>query len=78
MDNFTQLESNPEILGGKAVVKGTRISVEFIMELVATGGTPETIHARYPHVPISAIREAILFAASFSKNDIFIQIPRAA
>jgi uncharacterized protein (DUF433 family) len=34
--------ANPEILGGKPCVRGTRLSVEFLLELAASGATQET------------------------------------
>ncbi len=36
---FDRIVSDPDILGGKPIVRGTRISVEFILELVASGGS---------------------------------------
>src|SRR5215470_13329447 len=43
--------SNPEILGGKPIVRGTRISVEFVLELLASGATQPEILEHYPHIP---------------------------
>ena len=42
--------SDPEILGGKPIVKGTRISVEMILEWVASGATRDDILKSYPHL----------------------------
>ena len=42
---FQFIESSPEILGGKPCVKGTRISVEIILEWIASGATVEEIAA---------------------------------
>ena len=39
---------NPEILGGKPIIKGTRISVEFVLELLASGMTVDEILEEYP------------------------------
>jgi len=38
---------NPKIFAGKPTIKGTRISVEFILELLASGMTPEEIVKEY-------------------------------
>ena len=40
--------SDPQILGGKPCVRGTRLSVEFLLELAASGATQEQILAQYP------------------------------
>jgi uncharacterized protein (DUF433 family) len=42
--------SNPQILGGKLCVRDTRLSVEFLRELAASGATLEQILARYPQL----------------------------
>ncbi|MGD1069268.1 MAG: DUF433 domain-containing protein [Bryobacteraceae bacterium] len=41
-----RIEVNPEVLAGKPVVRGTRLAVEFVLELLATGETD--ILANYP------------------------------
>lgn len=41
--------ADPQILGGKPCVRGTRLSVDFLLELTASGATPEQILAQYPH-----------------------------
>jgi uncharacterized protein (DUF433 family) len=40
--------SDPQILGGKPRVRGTRVSVEFLLELAASRATQEQILAQYP------------------------------
>ncbi len=78
MTNFAHIEAAPEILGGKPCIKGTRISVEFILELVASGGSIEQIIKAYPHLTKEGVQEAILYAAQFSKNEVFLQIKAVA
>jgi uncharacterized protein (DUF433 family) len=41
---------DPEILAGKPVIRGTRISVEFVLELMAAGWSVDDILANYPHL----------------------------
>jgi uncharacterized protein (DUF433 family) len=43
MRSYQYITSNRGILGGKPIVKGTRISVDLILEWIATGGTIEQI-----------------------------------
>ena len=47
---FERIESKPGVLGGKPCVKGTRLSVEFILELFASGGDREQIRQRFPEL----------------------------
>jgi uncharacterized protein (DUF433 family) len=42
--------ADPKILGGKPCVRGTRLSVEFLLELAASGATQEQILAQYPQL----------------------------
>ncbi len=55
---------DPEILAGKPVIKGTRISVEFVLELLSSGLSVEDILKEYPHLS----REDILAALEYATN----------
>ena len=55
--------TDPAILGGKPVVRGARLSVEFILELIASGATPDDIVATYPSLTREDVRAAAQFAA---------------
>jgi uncharacterized protein (DUF433 family) len=78
MTIFPHIEANPAILGGKPCIKGTRISVEFILELVASGGSIDAIVKAYPHLSREGVQEAILYAAQFNKNEVLVQIKAVA
>jgi len=73
-DEYPLIISDPCILNGKPVIAGTRISVEFVMELIASGSTIDEIAAQYPHVPVEGIRQAVLYAAKTTRNEIFINV----
>ena len=62
---FTRIVSSPNVLGGKPCIKGTRISVEFILELAASGGSRDEILRAYPHLAAEDIEEALQYAAHF-------------
>jgi uncharacterized protein (DUF433 family) len=55
--------SDPAIMVGKPVIKGTRITVELIMNKFASGQTVEQILEDYPHLTREGIRAALEFAA---------------
>lgn len=57
-----RIEVNPAVLVGKPIIKGTRISVELILDRVADGWTMEDLLASYPHVS----REDVFAALSFA------------
>ncbi len=51
--------TRPELLGGKPCIRGTRISVEFVLELLASGATPEQILQKYPQVTEDGLVERL-------------------
>lgn len=55
--------SNPEILGGKPVIAGTRIPVDQILFLLNEGFPIEAIHELYPHVSIRILKSTVKEAA---------------
>ena len=61
--------SNPEVLGGKPCIRGTRISVEFLLELVADGASPKDILAAY-QITKEALKAAFRYAADSMQNDV--------
>ena len=58
------IESNPKIMVGKPVIRGTRITVELILDKLAAGETVEQILEDYPHLTREGIRAASEFAAT--------------
>ncbi len=55
MDWQGQIHSDPKVLRGKPVVKGTRLSVDFILELLAAGWTEDQVFEGYPHLTKHAL-----------------------
>ncbi|NLR81913.1 DUF433 domain-containing protein [Chitinophaga eiseniae] len=62
------IEINPEIMMGKPVIKGTRITVELILEKLSAGETMEAILTAHPHITMEAIQAALAFAAQSLKD----------
>ncbi|MEK6937196.1 MAG: DUF433 domain-containing protein [Nanoarchaeota archaeon] len=59
----------PEILSGKPIIRGTRISVELILELIASGMSVEDILKGYPHLKKEDILAAVEYAAKRLKHE---------
>ena len=57
-----QISLNPEVLCGKPVVKGTRISVELILDLIGSGWTENEIIEEYPRITSEDIRACVQYA----------------
>jgi uncharacterized protein (DUF433 family) len=75
---MSRITTNPEILGGKPIIKGTRISVEFILELLASHVTENEILLDYPHLTKEDIYACLTYAAHALKNEIYIELEKAA
>jgi uncharacterized protein (DUF433 family) len=69
--------TNPAVLGGKPCVRGTRISVEFILELLASGAARDDILGAYPQITAEALSAALHYAARALKNEVVwdVKIP---
>lgn len=70
------IEVNPNICGGKPVIKGTRITVEFILELLANGWSYEEILENYPQLKKEDILEAIRYAVEVLKEERIYKPPK--
>ena len=72
------IHSDPGILGGKPVVRGSRISVELILEYFEDGATVADILTAYPHITEVDIRAAIAFARDLLHEEASAAKRRAA
>jgi uncharacterized protein (DUF433 family) len=60
---------DPKILLGKPVIRGTRIAVEFLLELLAEGWTHEQVLKNYPQLTADDIQAALHYAAEALKHE---------
>ncbi|MFP4349307.1 MAG: DUF433 domain-containing protein [Thermodesulfobacteriota bacterium] len=74
MDRIT---ANPRILGGKPVIKGTRISVELVLNLLASGVPEHDILTDYPHISKEDIQACLSYAANALKNEVYLSLESA-
>lgn len=70
-----KIVSDPKILGGKPVIAGTRISVELIMNFLATGMSVEEILKEYSELKKSEVLAVIDFAAKLVSKSKVDRIP---
>jgi len=64
-----------DILAGKPIVKGTRIAVEFIMDLLANGWTTEKILKNYPQLEKEDITAVLKYATELLKEEKVYPLP---
>ncbi len=60
---------NPKIMGGKLIVKGTRVTVEQLLKLLAQGLTSDEILKDYPHLTKEDISAVLLYAAKVAGEE---------
>lgn len=58
-----RITTNPRVMAGKPVIRGTRLSVEYILKLLSQGITTEEILSEYPGLQQEDIQACLLFAA---------------
>lgn len=70
--------SDPDIMMGKPVIKGTRITVELILEKLGGGETVEQLLEAHPRLTHEGIQAALAFAAEVLKSDVVYPVAEAA
>ncbi len=73
-DLLSRISSNPGILAGKPVVRGTRLSVEFILNLLAHGANTQEILEEYKGLQDADIQACLLFASKSLANASFMPL----
>jgi uncharacterized protein (DUF433 family) len=69
---FDRIASDPAILGGKPIISGTRISVEIILEWMASGASRDAIVRDYPPLTTEDVEQALEFAAASLRRDVHL------
>jgi len=69
-----RISVNPNVMTGKPVIKGTRLTVEFVLNLLAHGATAREIIAEYKGLTQDDIQACILFASKALENTIFMPL----
>lgn len=69
MDWRPYIHSDPDILLGKPVVKGTRLAVDFLLQLFAAGWTEQQVIDNYPTLTAEALRAVFALAAECMREE---------
>lgn len=70
MTRRERIEINPKILAGKPVIKGTRIPVAIILNLLARGYTIERIARAYPNIKKADVLAAIRYSEARMQREV--------
>lgn len=75
---FDRITVDPERLGGKPCIRGLRISVGMVVQMVAAGKAPEVITAEYPYLEAEDIRQALAYSAALAENEYHLSLRPSA
>jgi uncharacterized protein (DUF433 family) len=75
MDWHKRISVDPKVLVGKPVVKGTRISVEFVVDLLGRGWTQEEVLREYDHLKPQDIQACLAYASDVLKSERVYLVP---
>ncbi|HUK14911.1 MAG TPA: DUF433 domain-containing protein [Bryobacteraceae bacterium] len=69
---------DPAVMGGRACIRGMRMTVSLVVNLVANGMSPEDIVREYPELEAEDIRQALQYASALANEEIgFFKSPAA-
>lgn len=71
---MNRITMDPEVMVGKPVIKGTRITVHLIVQLLANGETEAEILEDYPELKKEDIKAALLYASEFLDHEEIIPV----
>ncbi len=70
MWEFDRITFDPEVMGGRACIRGMRVTVSLVVNLVANGMTVEQIVEAYPYLEPEDVREALRYVAWLAEEKI--------
>jgi uncharacterized protein (DUF433 family) len=70
MTGFDRITFDPQLMGGKACIRGLRITASLVLNLIANGMTEEGILKAYPYLEVEDIRQTLKYAAWLAEESI--------
>jgi uncharacterized protein (DUF433 family) len=75
---FERITFDPTVMGGRACIRGMRMTVSLVVNLVANGMSTEDIVREYPELAAEDIRQALQYASALANEEIgFFKSPAA-
>jgi uncharacterized protein (DUF433 family) len=73
-DLLERITLNPDVMAGKPIIQGTRLTVEYILNLLAHGATTEEVLAEYEGLEVEDIQACFLFATKSLGDTAFMPL----
>ena len=77
LPGLDRITFNPGVVGGRACIRGMRVTVALILNLVANGMSTEEILDAYPYLEAEDIRQALRYAAWLAEESVY-ELERAS
>lgn len=71
MLSFDRITFDPQVMGGRACIRGMRITVSLVVNLVANGMTTADILRAYPYLEAEDVRQALQYVAWLAQEAIY-------
>jgi uncharacterized protein (DUF433 family) len=72
MQGLDRITFHPNIMGGRACIRGMRVTVSLILNLVADGMTAEEIVQAYPYLEIADVQQSLRYAAWLAEETVHL------
>lgn len=72
-DLLERITFNPQIFGGKAIIRGRRMAVEHILQMLGAGATVQELLDEYPWLELEDISASFTYAARLAGRERFMQ-----
>ena len=73
-----RIVANPDVLVGKPTIKGTRLSVEFILDRLADGWTEQMLLDNYPRLTREDLQAVFAYSRESLRDGLFLTIPSSS
>ena len=67
---FDRITFDPRIMGGRACIRGLRLTVATVLDLLAAGASVDEVLAEYPYLEREDVAQALAYAASLAREDV--------
>jgi uncharacterized protein (DUF433 family) len=67
---FDRITFDPEVMGGRACIRGLRVTVAAIIDQIADGAAIEEVLAEYPYLEQEDVRQALSYAAWLARDEV--------
>lgn len=72
MNPFDRITFDPQIMAGRACIRGMRVSVSLVLNLIANGMTTEEICEAYPYLEPEDVSQALKYAAWLAEDRVLV------